>query len=500
MGYGGYSYNGGHDQGARVSREMARAHPNKPKKTVFETSQAIHVWAQQNQAYGRNAKASVFFEGPTIYSYGEHFPMASFAKPGVVLINEATYSSTTSGHQSSVRYAVNHHKTFTVKNCLAKTPAEHDANIAAIIESIEASKRILKSTRHGLYARRIAADSIEREVIRANEYQREFFPRRRKDAATLPTDLDQYRNAARVAEAKRTFNTAVNDYGRTIAGRRKESKRYSWRGGRVTPDDVRGAVVRVIKYAREYRAACKLAGADLPTFKLDWARLLRTWRAAKRSHARLESLGVYDRRSNRAASHVTITAQGQWNYTQLETLYEGHNTNRPMGYRDFDKFAREMKSPEELAKAYSAGDTARREREEQRRRVHIAMRKKELPELIEAWKAGTLESNSRLRSEAPCMLRLDGDDVETSWGARFPIEHARKAWPMIQRVYSAKLDWKRNGQQIRLGHFQIDAIATDGTVSAGCHTIKKDEILRCACMIFGPELLSKTIHIEAPKT
>lgn len=499
MGWGGYSYRGGHDDGAFRGRRLLNDNRGvKPKKTVFETSQAIHVWAQQSQAYGRNAKASVFFEGETVYSYGEHFPMASFVKPGVVLINEAHYSSTTSQHQSAVRHAVNHHTTFTVKNCLARTPADHDANIKVMLDSIAESKRILSSTRHGLYARRVAADSIERTVALANAYQREFFPRRRKPAAILPADLEQHRSAARIAESKREFNSAVNAHKAALAGETRGRKR--WYTKRVGPNDVRATAKNVIRYARMYRNTCKNAGAAAPVLSVDWAHLLKVWRAARRSIARLESLGVRDSRSNRAASHATITAQGLWNYTQLETLYEGHNTNRPMGYDVFDKFAREMKTPEELARAYSSGDIMRREREEQRRRVHIAMRKKELPELIDAWKAGTLESNSRLRSEAPCMLRLDGSEVETSWGARFPIEHARKAWPLIQKVYAAKREWQRNGQEIRLGHFQIDRIESDGTVRAGCHTINRSEIERCACMIFGPEILGRKIVIEAPKS
>lgn len=73
-------------------------------KTVFSNSMCAHVWAQQTQPHGHSH--SMYFEGPTIYSYGKHFPIATFRTPRVVMMNSARYSVSTSRHQSYVSSAV----------------------------------------------------------------------------------------------------------------------------------------------------------------------------------------------------------------------------------------------------------------------------------------------------------------------------------------------------------------------------------------------------------
>jgi hypothetical protein len=74
-------------------------------KTVFSShSEVAHIWAQQKQEKGK--ANNVFFEGPTIYSWGRHFKIAEFVKPNVVLFNNDTYSPSTSKHQCHVRRAI----------------------------------------------------------------------------------------------------------------------------------------------------------------------------------------------------------------------------------------------------------------------------------------------------------------------------------------------------------------------------------------------------------
>lgn len=77
-----------------------------------------HVWAHQRAESGRSTGKKVFFEGPTIYSYGTHFPMARLiirrGQPVAVLITTERYSNTTSQHQSDVRSATRHLRAFHV--------------------------------------------------------------------------------------------------------------------------------------------------------------------------------------------------------------------------------------------------------------------------------------------------------------------------------------------------------------------------------------------------
>lgn len=68
------------------------------RKVLKNHDEVAHVWAQQSQHEGR--ANNVFFYGKTIYSYGEHFPIARFEKKNVVLMNSKTYSVSTSKHGS----------------------------------------------------------------------------------------------------------------------------------------------------------------------------------------------------------------------------------------------------------------------------------------------------------------------------------------------------------------------------------------------------------------
>lgn len=69
-------------------------------------SDVAHAWAHQHKNEMR--KGNVFFDGPVIYSYGRHFPMAVLLDNNTVAITTEKYSVTTSAHQSIVAGAVSH--------------------------------------------------------------------------------------------------------------------------------------------------------------------------------------------------------------------------------------------------------------------------------------------------------------------------------------------------------------------------------------------------------
>lgn len=84
-------------------------------KRVVDSQMVAHLWAHQTQSDARNAKSSMFFEGDTIYSYGSHFPMARHFK-GVVLVNDGSYSITTSKHQQHVHSAISNKTSIYITN------------------------------------------------------------------------------------------------------------------------------------------------------------------------------------------------------------------------------------------------------------------------------------------------------------------------------------------------------------------------------------------------
>jgi hypothetical protein len=78
------------------------------------------------------------------------------------------------------------------------------------------------------------------------------------------------------------------------------------------------------------------------------------------------------------------------------------------------------------------------------------------------------------------MLRIDGDEVLTSRGVRFPVSHAKRALAFVRKVRESGQSYIRNGHTIHLGPYAIDRIEPDGTVKAGCHVVSWQEIERMA--------------------
>lgn len=80
------------------------------KKVFGSHNQLAHVWAQQNAPEGYSSDKRMFFDGPTLYSYGRHYAIAMFStdKKGnpVVLFNSSGYSPSTGKHTSIARRAV----------------------------------------------------------------------------------------------------------------------------------------------------------------------------------------------------------------------------------------------------------------------------------------------------------------------------------------------------------------------------------------------------------
>ena len=465
MAWGHYSERGGHDSGTYRGERLAAKHPDKPKKTVFNTDMVFHIWAQQKQSYGRNAKASVYFDGPTLYSYGDHFVMARFARPGVVLFNAEKNSVTTSAHQHKAHAAVKDKTTFFVENPTADCADAHDSNLAWYAKRAREAVAVAQSKRYGYRQRLSAVTSARTYAQRAADYQKTFFPRRRKAPIVLP-DLGGEIAAAQAAQARRDFTDAQTEY---VGARTVRTKHYTAK--------------KLLRAAYE----CRAHGVP---FVLNVVSVLRTYCASNVSIGRRTALGVNETYGGfyGYAEHAVTTALGNYRAScgdYRETTICPPRTHRPRSYKALDDFIAKLKTTAELEAAdaqhaawraqWEREETAREAKRNEARRLANAA----IAEKRDAWRRG-LPVNVR---ESECMLRLDGPDVLTSWGAQFPAEHARKAWPRIKVIYERGAAWRRNGHTIHLGHFEIDSIAADGTLKAGCHTLTKAEIIHCASLL-----------------
>jgi len=105
-------------------------------------------------------------------------------------------------------------------------------------------------------------------------------------------------------------------------------------------------------------------------------------------------------------------------------------------------------------------------------------------EQLGKWRAGQSVAfpMAHQPSDGAALLRVVGEEVQTSRGARFPLAHAERALPIVARCL-ASLDNHGGGATfgggvLRLGHFKVDRIDDSGTLFAGCHRIKRAELER----------------------
>jgi hypothetical protein len=117
-----------------------------------------------------------------------------------------------------------------------------------------------------------------------------------------------------------------------------------------------------------------------------------------------------------------------------------------------------------------------RRRREEAARVAEEKRRREQADRIQRFYAGDPDA-SYIPGISP-ILRVVGDEVQTSLGARFPVSHARLGLAFVRKARESGQEYVRNGHTVHLGNYVIDRIETDGTVHAGCHVVRWEEIER----------------------
>jgi hypothetical protein len=115
----------------------------------------------------------MFFDGPSIYSYGRHFEIARIVdtpKHGaVVLFNTDTYSVSTAKHQRYTRHAVSHYQLFEVP-----TMEDHARNVADYLKRFESKREeAIKSRTRGEYLMTAAARLVSEAALYCEVFKRE---------------------------------------------------------------------------------------------------------------------------------------------------------------------------------------------------------------------------------------------------------------------------------------------------------------------------------------
>lgn len=224
---------------------------------------------------------------------------------------------------------------------------------------------------------------------------------------------------------------------------------------------------------------------------------------------------------------IAIEAKGTQRRTKAKlfaeltgTISDANNFAMFFGLRDRLKIPKRFESDafkaeiiEGLAQSERATEAAQRAADTRRanRNKEWANRSKSFDERLPLWLAG--DKTVSVRDSPASYLRLRGDEVETSLGARIPADHAVKAMRLIQALrkrgkvthhpeIGGGLDtlYERNGHTIHLGHYALDKVLADGTIKAGCHTITASEFDRFSEVLRGWETTHPSLVLDNSTT
>lgn len=129
-------------------------------------SEVAHKWANQSQPEGRSG--NMFFEGPSIYSYGRHFEIARFQPKNVktrdgrrvVLFTTRVYSVSTAKHKSYTARAIPGSDVFTL-TVPDVTGSDHGANVAHFLKEYETAREsAVKARVYGEMHKRAAVAAV----------------------------------------------------------------------------------------------------------------------------------------------------------------------------------------------------------------------------------------------------------------------------------------------------------------------------------------------------
>jgi len=132
----------------------------------------------------------------------------------------------------------------------------------------------------------------------------------------------------------------------------------------------------------------------------------------------------------------------------------------------------EIKAELEAVKRRKAARLSRQQRELEKKNA----------ERLASWLSGGDDWPYRLEFDH---LRLyENDDgsksVQTTQRVQVPVEDVRRIAKLVLRHIKSGEHWQKNGEHIKVGDYELDAITSDGTIHVGCHKFKREEVLRFA--------------------
>lgn len=179
------------------------------------------------------------------------------------------------------------------------------------------------------------------------------------------------------------------------------------------------------------------------------------------------------KRARVAWSKTWHLEQAQDQYRQLRLYVDHFKLGRAVKLPDdFDEAA----ITAQLEQLKNQVETQRKERAKKQAEAN-AKRLERAKEILAQWLSGESVTVPWVLTTA--YLRVSPNDpetVETSRCAAAPLEHVKKALPLVLRALNSGAEFVPDAD-IRLGHYRLNSVA-NGIVTVGCHRFEQAEILR----------------------
>jgi hypothetical protein len=187
-----------------------------------------------------------------------------------------------------------------------------------------------------------------------------------------------------------------------------------------------------------------------------------------------------------AKTATRARSRRDWAINTLEAMVSEANRYKPKFTVPSDtglealKIKSQQEAKRDAAKRKALADARQKRNDEQYAKF--------INEYLPAWLAGGERiafPSGRVEAYPASMtdyMRLVGEEIETSRGARVPIAHVRRALKLIAAL-PAGVEWHSNGHTIHVGEYSINSVSADGTVKVGCHTFSAAEVQRIAALL-----------------
>lgn len=533
-------------------------------RRVLPRDTVAHYWAHQTQSDARDAGGTFYFSGPTLYSYGSHFVIASILPDGRMLWNDSSYSNTTTKHQSIVWRALTRQQRETalhvpllgsdaareIERAIREAKLSDYASV--LIRRIQSDVASIIGKRHGSVpfcaalrdARRYDATARALYAAAGRKYPLETIP----DNAAIPADKTA--RAAFVAAFSRAviiddYQSALRQAGNYLATARSEATsddgtqyddpRTRARVAGGTYDCAEHGLRACDDADKHHRILKGKASAQAGRLRKALQPIAAEFKARKQA-AEIEVMRVrlqrfahsyFRQRHNGKSGNLLLrNLPGYVNSVQDECIAAGFGPDSIVGnaiariarivtaatltiavenaqssFKSAESYG--IKWPSDAVRCYAEVINYHRQVTKHATHpyaAHLLTKLQPLADIVQtriaelraalaerereaiaAWIEG--RSNVRPSYQSGTYARIVGDNVETSRGASVPIEHACRLARVFERVVSAGgHDWP-DGAGPMVGHYRVNRIGADGSLTIGCHNFAPDEARRMHALL-----------------